>query len=50
MQRYPATAITQVRTKDGRIEPKSPQGMAVPQGYELSHDGAEYIKQPCREA
>lgn len=48
--RYPVTAINQIRAKDGKIYPVSPCGVAIPIGFELSHDGSEYIKQRSEKA
>lgn len=46
MPKYPSIPVVQRITTDGSVKPKAPAGMAVPVGYELSHDGMEYIKQP----
>lgn len=40
---YQATAINQVRAKDGKVYPKAPAGMSVPKGWKLSEDGNYYI-------
>lgn len=40
---YRAEGITKTRTKDGKIVPQSPCGIAVPQGWELiEKDGQVY--------
>jgi hypothetical protein len=44
--RYTTQAIVQVRTKEGRIEPKAPAGISIPKGWRLTDDGEGFEKEP----